>query len=337
MRRLNEAPRPPRELVPDLDPAWEAAILRCLQRQPRDRFPRAGDVVKALERRRLPPRPCATRRRAGSPSRPRLLAVLVAAWPSRSGGYRARQPDRRREERTAAAHAPLRRSVAVLGFRNVSGRPDAAWLSTAFSEMLTTELGAGEQLRTIPGENVARMKVDLALADADTYAPDTLERIRDNLGTDLVVFGSYVTVGEPGAGTIRLDARLQDSRAGQTLALVSETSPRSRCPAARLANRRTPARTPRHRRICRPRPSPRCRRRCRRRRTPARLYSEGLERLRRFDALAARERARERGRRRRALPARAFGAGDGVVHARLRRAGADRRQPRVQAVIRLAA
>ena len=113
----------------------------------------------------------------------------------------------------------------MLGFKNVSGRQDAAWLSTAFSEMLTTELAAGEQLRTIPGENVARMKIDLALADADAYAPDTLGRIRDNLGTDLVVFGSYVTVGEPGAGTIRLDARLQDSREGQTIALVSETSP----------------------------------------------------------------------------------------------------------------
>ena len=28
----------------------------------------------------------------------------------------------------------------MLGFRNLAGRPDAAWLSTAFAEMLTTEL-----------------------------------------------------------------------------------------------------------------------------------------------------------------------------------------------------
>ena len=28
-------------------------------------------------------------------------------------------------------------------------QPDKAWLSTALAEMLTTELGAGEQLRTV--------------------------------------------------------------------------------------------------------------------------------------------------------------------------------------------
>src|SRR5579863_2710982 len=63
--------------------------------------------------------------------------------------------------------APIkgRRSVAVLGFRNLSGKPDQAWLSTALSEMLTTELAAGESLRTIPGENVARMKIDVALPE----------------------------------------------------------------------------------------------------------------------------------------------------------------------------
>ena len=35
--------------------------------------------------------------------------------------------------------------------------------------MLTTELSQGDQLRTIPGENVAQMKLSLALADTDSY------------------------------------------------------------------------------------------------------------------------------------------------------------------------
>ena len=71
----------------------------------------------------------------------------------------------------------------MLGFRNLAGREDAQWLSVALAEMLTTELAAGETMRTIPGENVTRMKIELALADADSYAPDTLARIRQNLGS----------------------------------------------------------------------------------------------------------------------------------------------------------
>ena len=108
-----------------------------------------------------------------------------------------------------------RPAIAVLGFRNLANRADAQWLSTALSEMVTTELGAGEAVRTVPGENVNRMKIELALADTDAYAPETLARIRGNLGTDLVVFGSYVTVGEGDDASLRVDIRLQDSREGR--------------------------------------------------------------------------------------------------------------------------
>src|SRR6185436_4788124 len=44
-RRLHEAPPSPRVHVPDLDPLWEATILRCLARHPEERFASAGEVV----------------------------------------------------------------------------------------------------------------------------------------------------------------------------------------------------------------------------------------------------------------------------------------------------
>jgi tetratricopeptide (TPR) repeat protein len=112
-----------------------------------------------------------------------------------------------------------RRAVAVLGFKNLSGQPDVAWLSTALSEMLTTELAAGEHLRTIPGENVARMKSDLELADADSFAADTLARINASLGSDLVVMGSYARIGEK----VRFDVRMQEAGVGDVIAAVVET------------------------------------------------------------------------------------------------------------------
>ena len=94
----------------------------------------------------------------------------------------------------------VRPSVAVLGFKNVSGRPEEAWLSTALSEMLTTELAAGEQLRTVPGENVARMKVDLSLPDADTYGKETL-------GVNMKELGN----GRSGAGRVRAAGERADT------------------------------------------------------------------------------------------------------------------------------
>ncbi len=112
-----------------------------------------------------------------------------------------------------------RRSVAILGFKNLSGRANAAWLSTAFSEMLATQLAAGEQLRMVPRETVARTKIDLGLLDSERVPASALERVRRNLGTGLVVVGSYLDQD----AKIRLDVRLQDTSTGETVATAAET------------------------------------------------------------------------------------------------------------------
>lgn len=84
----------------------------------------------------------------------------------------------------------VRRSVAVLGFRNLAGEPDQNWLSAAFTEMLNTELAANGDLRLVSGEDVSNVKHDLSLPAEDTLAKPTLARLRSSLGADVVVVGS---------------------------------------------------------------------------------------------------------------------------------------------------
>ena len=54
-----------------------------------------------------------------------------------------------------AAEVQLRRSVAVLGFRNLPGHQEDDWLSPVLSEMLDTELGTRGDLRMVSGEDVS--------------------------------------------------------------------------------------------------------------------------------------------------------------------------------------
>jgi eukaryotic-like serine/threonine-protein kinase len=115
-----------------------------------------------------------------------------------------------------------RRSVAVLGFKNLAGKPDEAWLSTAISEMLTTNLAAGEELRIVPGETVSQMKNNLALADAESYAQETLHKIRQQTSADDVVIGSYLALGAATEGKVQLDLKLQEAQAGETIVAFSE-------------------------------------------------------------------------------------------------------------------
>jgi len=113
---------------------------------------------------------------------------------------------------------PTRRSVAVMGFTNASGNARDIWLSTAFTEMLATELAAGDHLRTVAAEDVARAKLELSLSNEDSYASRTLTRIHKDLGCDYVVAGSYLAIGQTGSGRVRLDARVQDAVTGDTIA-----------------------------------------------------------------------------------------------------------------------
>jgi serine/threonine protein kinase len=46
--RRRAAAQPLRPLLPDVDPAWDAAIMRCLERDPARRFARAADFAAAL-------------------------------------------------------------------------------------------------------------------------------------------------------------------------------------------------------------------------------------------------------------------------------------------------
>jgi len=46
--RRREPPRPLHEVLPDVPAAWEAAIHRCLEREPARRFSRAGQLIAAL-------------------------------------------------------------------------------------------------------------------------------------------------------------------------------------------------------------------------------------------------------------------------------------------------
>jgi eukaryotic-like serine/threonine-protein kinase len=226
MKRLQHPPSSPRIHVSDLDPAWESVVLRCLEREPTKRFMTTGAVVRALRGRD-------TVREAAPPASaswrwlvPALAAGLVVIgglfgligwWEARRSAGSAGPA------RAVAATTVVRRSVAVLGLRNLSGRSEVAWLAVALAEMLTSELGAGEAIRTISGESVARARAELTIDDFDSLARDTLDRVRARLGSDLLVLGSYTALGDKSGGQIRLDVRLQDTKLGEIVASVSET------------------------------------------------------------------------------------------------------------------
>ena len=219
VRRIKEDPVPPRTLVADLDRRWESVILRCLAREPKDRFQSGDEVADALR---------GERKRHGAWSvEPRIALGSLALLLVIAGGVILIPKVRHRGPAVTARATGIppiaaRPSVAVLPLRNLSGRPDTEWVSTALPEMLTAELAAGGKLRTFPGENIARASADLKLTGMQTLARDTLGHFRKYLGSDYVVLGSYLDHGGASEAQVRVDLWLQDTKTGEIAATVSE-------------------------------------------------------------------------------------------------------------------
>ena len=145
---------------------------------------------------------------------------MIAALAVASGLYwsRVREKERLRvPAKDQVVEQQARPSVAVVGFRNLSGMQGKVWLSTAFSEMLSTELAAGKGLRVLPPDRVARAKRELTINDNENLSPEALEGIRKNLNADFIVAGSYTVVGKGENSGIRLDVRVQNTRTGETV------------------------------------------------------------------------------------------------------------------------
>jgi len=192
----------------------------------------------------------------------------------------------RRPQAQPSVAVEVRRAVAVLGFKNLAGNPEADWLSTALVEMLNTELSAGERLRAVSGEDIARAKKDLKIVDSNILSKASLSQVRKSLGADVTVSGSYLEMGSGTDGQIRLDIQIQDTAAGDTIGSIAEVgtvsdlfqliSRSGRQLRAKLGA--SEASTLEEGEIRAALPS-----------TPeaARFYSQGLSKLREFDAPAA--------------------------------------------------
>ncbi|HEV2846156.1 MAG TPA: protein kinase, partial [Thermoanaerobaculia bacterium] len=294
LKRLQEPPPSPRRKVPDLPPVWDEVILRCLAQNPANRFQHARRVVRALGATRAQedatspvylPRRRRSRlfRPAAAGAAALLLALALGLIVTRDRWRTKPDPaviETPQEERIRAP----RRAVAVLRFENLSVEKSAAYLGNALFQMLPTELSASGDLRLIPVEEIDRAMRDLALSESGGLSTETLSRLGARLGADIVVTGSYLAT----EGGTRFDLLARDTRTGETVASLGETgtekmflatlaslgeSLRERLGTRGLADRDAEA-------VRASRPSTL---------VAARLYAEGLARLRRFEGLRARD------------------------------------------------
>jgi serine/threonine-protein kinase len=183
--RLSDPPPSPRTVVPSLDPKWDVAILRCLAREPRERFQSTDDVLAAI---------------GGGASAQRgpwhhLMAAAVVVLIALSGAYLASMRTGSRAVPPARSNLPAIQSLAVLPLENLSGA-GREHFADAMTDALITGLSRIKSLRVISRTSVTRYK-NLQLP---------VSEIARELNVDAVIEGSVFWVGR----RVRIQAKLID-------------------------------------------------------------------------------------------------------------------------------
>jgi tetratricopeptide (TPR) repeat protein/TolB-like protein/tRNA A-37 threonylcarbamoyl transferase component Bud32 len=216
MRRLNEPAPSPKELIEDLEPRWEEAILRCLERAPERRFDSASDVAKALQGEYVKPAPPheQPKRMKATLFAGIAAAALIVSAVSYFG--LVQRPKQNKNTPAPAVVAETKPSLAILGFQNLSGRPDTNLLGDMLIDSLWSQLDA-DAIRFIPPSRVDEMRRDLDLKTTnENPSKEELSRIAKYLGCDTFLIGSYRAGGNKPSDKVDWNIHLVRASSGES-------------------------------------------------------------------------------------------------------------------------
>lgn len=233
LKRTQERARDPMELDPTISPQLSGVVMKCLEMNREQRYGAALDIIHDLGQqtvtgtRTIPPAiapaaPAVAPAPAKAPGLQKyrlwiiggavvvLLAVVLVVFRGSifSGSAKKAHP------------AGPTASLLILPFRNASGDPSLDWMGKSLAEMLGTDVGQSEALRTVPPDRLHQILSDLQVTPNSDLDANTVRRIADFTNADHVLSGQYAKYGNQ----IRIDATVQDLKA-QRSTPISATAP----------------------------------------------------------------------------------------------------------------
>ncbi len=235
VKHKSEPPQDPREENPRIPEDLSRLIMKCLAKDPGDRYADTAEICRELS---LIEQGLPTTERAAAPQRTPLTSreitvqlsvkkllvpMLVFAAVIAAGIvlWRVLLP---RPEATMLPPSG-KPTLAVTYFRNNTGDKDLDIWRIALSDLLITDLMQSRHIRVLSTDRLYGLHKDLGLLDAGGYSSADLKRIAADGGATHILQGNFSRAGESlRVSTVLTDAATMESLGSQT---VEGTGPES--------------------------------------------------------------------------------------------------------------
>jgi serine/threonine protein kinase/tetratricopeptide (TPR) repeat protein len=220
MKHKGETPQDPKALNPNVPDDLNRVILKCLEKDKKDRYQSAGEVHRELDNiekgiptteRIVPERkPLTSRELTVQVNLKKLfipalifIAVIIAGiilW-------------RVLLRKGAAPLSTERPSLAILYFENNTGDESLDHWRKALSELITADLSQSKYLTVLSGDKLFNILKRENLLEAKSYSSEDLAKVADQGRVTNVLRGSFTKAGD----TFRINAMLQNVSTGEML------------------------------------------------------------------------------------------------------------------------
>jgi serine/threonine protein kinase/tetratricopeptide (TPR) repeat protein len=187
---VRDDPDPISKVNPEVPAEVQIIVERCLAKEPRDRYASTRDLARDLRdvRNRLSQQttlPLLGKRRRWLPSRKAVgaAALSLAIMGVIAVGARKTHIDQPRHR----PPLPREKHLAVLPFKELSGRPDAQMFSEGISETVSARLARSSDVQVVS---------TVALGTAANGEPQEAERLSRESGVNLILRGFVQRVGD---------------------------------------------------------------------------------------------------------------------------------------------
>jgi cell division septation protein DedD len=204
LKHVIEKPRSPRELAPELPRNVEAAILKCLAKNPEDRFATVDEFIAAIEKIETPRIP--VKQRLQTAAQPLLAAaqpMLDAAKPVVAAAYALAHSEIWGQAVASVRNYPVREKIAELALltRNPRANAEKAW---KWSEQQARALDTKQKLVLAGALSAVLLTGTAAHFARKTTIPNAIQPINSTSATQSIVNAGPAAHESPDRGEIEV-------------------------------------------------------------------------------------------------------------------------------------